>query len=98
VSAIRPDDDLTTELRRQIVAGILALPIAWEPTGDGEIPYRAEVDGRAHRIRVNDFPAEPLYTLLVDGEVLADLEDWPVAWVKPPIAGASPGRGRRAGR
>jgi hypothetical protein len=34
-------------------------------------------------IRVNDFPAEPLYTLLVDGEEVEDLEDWPEAWTRP---------------
>ena len=97
MSAISPDDDLITALRRHIVAGLVAMPIVWEPTGDGEVPYRAEVDGRPCRVRVNDFPVEPLYTLLVEGEALADLEDWPAAWVKSPIAGASPEPGR-AGR
>jgi hypothetical protein len=34
-------------------------------------------------LRVNDFPAEPLYSIMVDGTVLADLEDWPSAWQRP---------------
>jgi hypothetical protein len=33
---------------------------------------------------VNDFPAEPLYTLIVDGVDRDDLEDWPSAWTNPP--------------
>ncbi|MBA3540911.1 MAG: hypothetical protein H0T79_14965 [Deltaproteobacteria bacterium] len=57
--------------------------IAWDHTGDGVVPYRATIDGRVHEIRINDFPAEPLYTLLVDGEEVEDLDDWPVAWTRP---------------
>jgi hypothetical protein len=57
--------------------------IVWEPTGDGEFPYRAVVDGNTFIIRVNDFPAEPLYTLLVNDDEVEDLEDWPSAWVRP---------------
>lgn len=60
-----------------------AAPITWEHTGDGEFPYRATVEGKALQIRVNDFPAEPLYTLIVDGEDIEDLDDWPSAWNKP---------------
>lgn len=62
---------------------LLELAIAWTHTGDAEIPYAAEVDGRRYTIRINDFPAEPLYTLLADGAELVDLEDWPPAWQMP---------------
>lgn len=57
--------------------------VAWRRTGSGEIPYEAEVDGRRWTLRVNDFPAEPLYTLLVDGEPAGDLDAWPPAWRRP---------------
>ncbi|GGM25245.1 hypothetical protein ACFFX1_09490 [Dactylosporangium sucinum] len=60
-------------------------PIRWEHSGDGEFPYHAEVDGRSLTVRVNDFPAEPLYTLLVDGAELVDLDDWPPVWRRPPV-------------
>ncbi|GAA3452728.1 hypothetical protein [Dactylosporangium matsuzakiense] len=59
--------------------------IAWEHSGDGEFPYHAEVDGRTLTVRVNDFPAEPLYTLMADGTELADLDDWPSSWRRPPV-------------
>jgi hypothetical protein len=59
--------------------------ITWKHTGDGELPYRAQVEGRALAIRINDFPAEPLYTLIIDGEEIADLDDWPTRWVRPDI-------------
>jgi len=61
----------------------VAREIGWASTGDGEFPYQARLDGRRLTIRVNDFPAEPLYTLLVDGRAAVDLEDWPAAWVRP---------------
>ncbi len=73
------------ELRRSISLRRQATPIAWERTGDGEYPYRFVLEGRVLTIRVNDFPAEPLYTLIVDGVDAEHLDDWPAAWVRPPI-------------
>jgi hypothetical protein len=46
-------------------------------------PYDAEVGRQILKIRVNDFPAEPVYSLFVDDEHVTDLEDWPPVWVKP---------------
>lgn len=60
-------------------------PIVWEHTGDSETPYTTKVGERVLTIRLNDFPAEPMYSLLVDGEVVEFLDDWPPAWVKPPM-------------
>lgn len=72
-------------LRLPIVNRLAATPIAWDHTGDGEIPYSTRIGDRVLTIRVNDFPAEPLYTLLVDGEEVMDMEDWPAAWEMPPV-------------
>jgi hypothetical protein len=66
-------------------AAFTEMPIAWEHTGDGELPYRAKVDGVELLVRVNDFPAEPLYSLLVNGQLECDLEDWPGRWVRPRV-------------
>jgi hypothetical protein len=66
-----------------ILARCLIDPIAWEKTGDGEYPYAALVSGRRWVIRVNDFPAQPLYTLMIDGAEALDLEDWPSVWRRP---------------
>jgi hypothetical protein len=57
--------------------------ITWQYTGDGERPYRAVAGGAELVVQVNDFPAEPLYTLLVNGQPGPDLEDWPAAWTRP---------------
>jgi len=61
--------------------------VRWQRTTDGEWPYRAFAEDRELRIRVNDFPAEPLYSLFVDDEHATDLDDWPPVWVKPPSVG-----------
>ncbi len=74
---------LVAQTRRLSAQKRHAAPIEWAHTGDGEFPYTASVGGRTLRIRVNDFPAEPLYTLIVEGEDIEDLDDWPSAWKKP---------------
>jgi hypothetical protein len=74
---------LVAALRLPICETLHAMPLVWEHTGDGEVPYRATIGERVLTVRVNDFPAEPLYTLLVDGHEVEHLEDWPEAWQKP---------------
>ncbi|ACU75471.1 hypothetical protein Caci_6625 [Catenulispora acidiphila DSM 44928] len=65
------------------VVDLTAETLAWERTDDGEFPFAAVYDGQQLRIRVNDFPAEPLYTLIADGREAVDLDDWPAAWSRP---------------
>lgn len=65
------------------VTDLTAEALAWERTDDGEFPYTAVHDGQRLRIRVNDFPAEPLYTLIADDHEVVDLDDWPAAWIRP---------------
>ncbi len=60
-----------------------ARAVAWRRTGSAVTPFEAHVDGRRWTVRVNDFPAEPLYTLLVDGDPQQDLDAWPAAWRRP---------------
>ncbi|AKF03709.1 hypothetical protein [Sandaracinus amylolyticus] len=57
--------------------------IVWRTTGDLDFPFAAEHDGHALRLRLNDFPDEPLHTLFVDGQDLGDFDDWPPRWRQP---------------
>lgn len=43
----------------------------------------AEVEGQRWRIRIGDFPAEPMYTLVVDGEDALAFDEWPPTWQRP---------------
>ena len=54
--------------------------VAWTRTDDVEHPWVAHVDGRGWLLRLGDFPAEPLYTLVIDGADVASFDTWPEAW------------------
>ena len=55
----------------------VAMKITWLATESSLLPYTAHVNGKTLLIRVNDFPEDPLYSLLVDNAVVGDLEAWP---------------------
>ncbi|HLC97377.1 MAG TPA: hypothetical protein VJC21_01175 [Candidatus Nanoarchaeia archaeon] len=54
--------------------------INWKLTADPTQPYQTEVRGTVLRVRLNDFPDESLYTLLVNGTAVQTLEEWPSTW------------------
>jgi len=59
----------------------LAMAIKWNESKDPQFPYRAVVDGKPLTLRLNDFPAENLYTLIADATEIS-FDDWPSAWTK----------------
>lgn len=70
------------------LAALAHRAIEFTATADGEHPYTAAADGVTLIIRVNDFPAEPLYTVLAGGRPLGDLEDWPARRARPRLPAA----------
>ena len=71
---------------------LLLLPLWWHSAearcdGNDVILYEMPFRGKRLRVRANDYPAEPMYTLLVGNpgaEVAAvDVEHWPSSWVRP---------------
>lgn len=65
------------------LAAYLARAVAWSRTGLAEFPYAAVVGGDQWRVRINDFPVQALYTLMVNGAEIVDFDDWPPAWRRP---------------
>ena len=63
-------------------SALLAAAIAWRQTTNPEVPWQAEFNGNSLALRLNDFPDEPLYTLLVNDNPLGDFDDWPAAWMR----------------
>lgn len=55
----------------------------WQRTGDPEFPFATQVKKKECIIRLNDFPEEHLYTLVVNGVEVADFDDWPDKWSRP---------------
>ena len=58
----------------------VARPSTWTPTGDLDYPWAADVDGQRWQVRLNDFPDDVMYTLIVAQDAVGDLHDWPLAW------------------
>jgi hypothetical protein len=68
--------------RARAAAARHALPIQWQPTTDVEYPYRAEQDGQELVIRANFHLPDPPWSVLVAGQVVEELWEWPAAWVR----------------
>ena len=58
----------------------LSEKIRWKETSNPEFPLRAAFEGDELRLRLNDFPLEPLYTLFINDEEVIDLDDLPANW------------------
>lgn len=56
------------------------LKLKWIKTDDPEYPYQIQYNEHNLQIKLNDFPDEVLYTLLVDGVSIKDFDDWPSSW------------------
>lgn len=76
-------DELVEALRRAISHDRQVATIVWAATSDPAIAYRANHDDVTYDIRIGDFPAEALYTLLAHGQEVDRLDTWPSAWKKP---------------
>ncbi|MGB1014168.1 MAG: hypothetical protein ACPG4T_08555 [Nannocystaceae bacterium] len=57
--------------------------VRWSKTSDPDHPLEAWVEGVHWQLRLGDFPAEPLWTLMINGSRHVELSDWPSAWTQP---------------
>lgn len=57
--------------------------VTWSSTGSLDIPWRAEVDGSTWWVRLNDFPDDYMYSLLIGTIEIGDFHDWPQQWIRP---------------
>jgi hypothetical protein len=58
----------------------LARIIAWDGNTDLDHPWAAVVDGERWQVRLNEFPDDFMYSLIVDGAAEGDFHDWPGTW------------------
>ena len=56
--------------------------VAWGATNNVFVPYQARSGDEIWALRMNDFPDEPMYTLFVDGQTIANFTEWPPKWTK----------------
>ncbi len=52
----------------------------WRATNDVDHPWATEVAGETWRVRLNDFPDEVMYTLIINDAVIGSFHDWPGCW------------------
>ena len=65
------------------VQNYLAEKIIWKRGSNSTYPYVGDFEGDKCLIRVNDFPDEHLYTLIVNDREIASFDDWPTHWHRP---------------
>ena len=58
----------------------LTRELSWHATGDVDHPWATEVAGETWRVRLNDFPDDVMYTLIINDTVIGKFHDWPTTW------------------
>lgn len=58
----------------------LTRKLSWRATDDVDHPWTTQVAGETCRVRLNDFPDDLMYTLIIDDAVIGKFHDWPESW------------------
>ncbi|WP_139347265.1 MULTISPECIES: hypothetical protein [unclassified Herbaspirillum] len=63
--------------------GLAEKPLRWiENPTDVRLIRFVLASNSAWEIRLNDFPEEPMYTLIVEGKEVLNFTEWPDKWAK----------------
>ena len=83
-----PRQSVAAGSRAEDLQGTVIRKIQWTHTGDEVTPYRASVNGENWVIRINDFPTDHFYTLIVNEQEAEEFDEWPSSWLRPdkPVA------------
>jgi hypothetical protein len=71
------------------LAALTSQPLLWQDFSPSDqrkdvfFVHQTRAQGHELRLAMNDFPAEPLYTLFVDGAAVASFDDFPAHWTRP---------------
>ena len=62
------------------MGAFLARELSWDTTDDLEYPWATEVEEEHWQIRLNDFPDDFMYSLVIDARDVGNFHDWPETW------------------
>lgn len=62
------------------MGAFLARELNWDTTDDPEDPWATEVEEERWQIRLNDFPDDFMYSLVIDNRDVGNFHDWPETW------------------
>jgi hypothetical protein len=65
-----------------MIQSYLEQRLEWRKSSDPCFPYETDLGGERLVIRINDFPDEILYTLIINGREITSFDDWPQQWVR----------------
>ncbi len=68
---------------KKIETAVFEKPIRWEYNIDTDadtFPFKATVDSHSWKLRINDFPNQPMYTLFIDNQPILTFDDKPATW------------------
>jgi len=57
-----------------------AIEAKWRPSADPAFEWEYDAQPETLRVKLNNFPDEPCYTLFAGRERVADFDDWPKSW------------------
>ncbi len=81
------EDSVHRTLASEVPVRRAQQPVTFRATDDARYPYAADIDGKRWTLRINEFPEEPsLYSLIIGGQIVEELMDWPAAWTRPTLA------------
>ena len=63
---------------------ILSCSMSWRRQANG-YDLESEVDGHSLVAEIGDFPDEPLYRIIMDGQLIGEIDDWPACWKQAPV-------------
>lgn len=58
----------------------LSRKLSWRATDDLDHPWTTDVAGDTWRVRLNHFPDDIMYTLMINDAVVGKFHDWPECW------------------
>lgn len=68
---------------KKVADRYLTQEISWNLSRNPDYPFNANVNGNEYKIRLNDFPENVAYTLIVNNTPVISFDDWPSSWKKP---------------